>query len=182
MKNVAGAFLDYFRLERKRCGAGLTVQELERWSARKNQVDVHMRRQAGSNRTRAFLRVPTRLHCAFASKSEFDAAAITDLSVGGIFIATTTPMAIDDELRLEIHIGGGGASIEVEGVVVSNSVGRGPGPGVAGMGVRFVGGGGETIDQIHDLYERELEREAQARPRPRTGGGVHPTGVTQARE
>lgn len=52
MKNVAGAFLDYFRLERKRSGSGLTVQELERWSVLKQRLDGHMREQAGKNRAR----------------------------------------------------------------------------------------------------------------------------------
>jgi uncharacterized protein (TIGR02266 family) len=164
MKNVAGVFLDYFRLERKRGGAGLTVQELERWSAQKQRLDSHMRQQAGSRSARTSVRVRTRLHCAFASKSEFDAAVITNLSAGGVFVATNTPLPIGEKLRLKIHVASAGASIDVEGVVVSNNVGRGLDPGVAGMGVRFTGAGGETIDQIHDLYERELERETQPQP------------------
>ncbi len=158
MQNVAGAFLDFFRLERRRVGTGLTVRELERWSALKRRLDAHMKAQAGPNPARASLRVPTRLQCAFASKSEFDAAVITNLSAGGVFIATTSPLPIGDKLRLKIEAAG--ARIDVEGVVVSNNVGRGMDPGVAGMGVRFVGSGSGTVEEIHDLYERELAREA----------------------
>lgn len=170
MQNVAGAFLDFFRLERKRGGAGLTVQELERWSALKRKLDGHMRQQAGPNPARASVRVPTRLHCAFACQSEFDAAVITNLSAGGVFISTKTPLPIGEKLRLKVHIASAGASIDVEGIVVSNNVGRGLDPGVVGMGVRFSGAGGDTIEQIHDLYERELAREADDAARDRRPG------------
>jgi uncharacterized protein (TIGR02266 family) len=177
MKNVAEAFLAYFRLDRKRIDRGLTVQELEHWTALKRTVDVQMRRQAGSNPVRKSVRVPTRLQCAFASKSDLDAALITNLSTGGVFIATSTPLPVGDRVRLQIGIASRGACIEVDGEVVSNNVGTGLDPGVAGMGLRFIGTAGEeTIDQIYDLYERELERETQGSPpgiAAASEGGLH---------
>lgn len=171
MDDVAGPFLEYFRLERKRGGVGLTVPELERWSALKRMLDEKMRAQAGSDPARGSVRVPTRLHCTFACQRDFDAAVITNLSAGGVFIETRTPLEVGESLRLKIHIADHGASVEVEGTVVSNHVGCRFDTDVAGMGVRFAGGASDTIAKIHDLYERELEREvregAQKRARSR---------------
>ena len=115
---------------------------------------------ARPGQARASVRIPTRLHCSFACRSDFDDAVITNLSAGGVFVSTTTPLPIGEELRLHIHVTETGANIELEGVVVSNNVGRGFDPGTHGMGVRFSRVGTSTVDAIHDLYEQELEREA----------------------
>ena len=182
MENVAGAFLEYFRLERKRTRAGLSVTELERWSRLKGRLDRQMLRDAGMKRerARASVRVPTRLHCAFASRSDFDEAVITNLSAGGVCIATTSPLPIGERLTLQIHVAGGGASIEVEAEVVTTNVGRNYATTVPGMGVRFSHLGADTIAQIHDLYERELEREAvkqERDPGPRDYGMLQGEGM-----
>lgn len=183
MENVAGVFLEYFRLERKRTRAGLSVQELERWSRLKGRLDRQMLRDAAMKpeHARASLRVPTRLHCSFASRSDFDEAVITNLSAGGVFIATTSPLPIGEKLNLHMHVAETGASIEVEAVVVSTNVGRHYATTVPGMGVRFSRVGADTVAEIHDLYERELAREAESQerdPGPRDFGMLQAESAT----
>lgn len=157
MQNIAATFLDYFRLERKRVGCGLQVRELERWKELKDQLDTEVAGSCQERRTSP--RVPTRLHCSFASRTEFDKAVITNLSQGGVFISTTSPLAVGSKLSLNLHVGTEGTTIGVEGIVVSNHVGREFDTSSTGMGVRFSRVGAETIQAIYDLYEHELERE-----------------------
>lgn len=166
MKPGAGAtaevnrlFLEYARLDRKRKGEGLTVEELERWTGLNSRLNRYLspglsERLAGRRRS---VRVPTRLDCSFESFGTFEAALITNLSSGGLFIATRCPLPIGSELRLRIRIDHTDAEVEIQGVVVSHNIGPASATDSSGMGVRFDQHAPETAKAINELYHQAIE-------------------------
>jgi uncharacterized protein (TIGR02266 family) len=157
MLEIVPTFREFARLDMKRRSDGLSVSELERWARLRRLLD---RKLPGAKRPerRSAVRVPTRLICSYATDDELRRAAVTNLASGGMFICTSSPLAIGTALALSIRIEKTAAEIEVEGVVVSNNVGPGLDPGAAGMGVRFSKMSPEVIDALSDLYANEAER------------------------
>ncbi len=103
---VGMLFLQYTRLERKRTHEGLTVAELERWSALKRRLNQRFSpglEESQADR-RESVRVPTNLHCSFESIGSFESAFITNLSSGGVFISTASPLPIGSKVELKIKI------------------------------------------------------------------------------
>ena len=152
-------FVQYTRLERKRTREGLSVAELERWSALKRKLSQRFSPGLNSDQPdrRETVRVPTSLHCNFESIGSFGNAYITNLSSGGVFISTVSPLPIGSKLKLRIQIVDTGAEIEIPGVVVSNNVGSGFSTENRGMGVRFSELAPMVMEQIHRLYSKAVE-------------------------
>ena len=156
--DVGMLFLQYTRLERKRTREGLNVAELERWSGLKQRLNQRFSPglEESQAERRESVRVPTKLHCSFESIGSFESAAITNLSSGGVFISTVSPLPIGSKLKLTIQISETGAEIEVPGVVVSNNVGPDLSTNKRGMGVRFSELAPEMLEQIHALYSSAI--------------------------
>ncbi len=174
--------VQYTRLERKRTQEGLSVAELERWSVLKRKLNERFSPGLKSDQAdkRHSVRVPTSLHCNFESIGSFESACITNLSSGGVFISTVSPLPIGSELKLKIQIAETGAEIELPGVVVSNNVGPGLSTENSGLGVRFSELAPLVMEQIHRLYSKAVEepcgaegagQEANAK-RAKAGGGA----------
>ncbi len=170
MQNMPSRFLEFFRLERKRASSGLSVPELERWTKLKQEIEHHRQKTQGGQETagpkrdeRRSPRVPTTLHCSYSSTSDFEDAIITNLSAGGVFISTSSPLPIGETVRLQLHVGSSKDSIEVQAVVVSINTGPKLDAAATGMGLRFSRMSSEIVKEVHDLYERELEREVGRR-------------------
>lgn len=165
--DVSNLLLEYLRLDRKRTSDGLSVAELARWSELKEglnrQFSPGLKKETSDRRDS--VRVPTRLACAFDSLGSFQDALITNLSRGGIFVATTAPLPVGTRLQLRIHIDQTGSELDVAGVVVTNHVGP-TGTREPGMGIRFSEHVPEILKQIDDLYERSLQRQLAAAPPP----------------
>ena len=161
MAGIDGRFLEYARLDRKRAREGLTVAELDRWSALRRQLNRHFCPGLADELAdqRQSVRVPTCLRCSFDSFGSFERALITNLSRGGVFIETAAPLPIGTKLRLSIVVAGSGAEIEVSGVVVSRNVGPRYEIGKVGMGVRFSEATPEIVKKIYALYERVIRGE-----------------------
>ena len=172
MQNMPSRFLEFFRLERKRASSGLSVPELERWIKLKREIDHHRHQAQGGQgpspkrEQRESPRVPTKLHCSYESSSDFEDAIITNISAGGVFISTSSPLPIGETLQLHLHVGSSKDSIEVQAVVVSINAGHELDAATTGMGLRFSRMSSEIVKEVHDLYERELEREAGERGGP----------------
>jgi uncharacterized protein (TIGR02266 family) len=151
-------FLEYARLDRKRARSELTVAELERWTALKRQLNRHFSPGLDDELAdrRQSVRVPTRLCCSFESFGTFERALITNLSRGGVFIETASPLPIGAKLRMRIVIAKSGAEMEVSGVVVSRNLGPRYEAGKAGMGVQFSETAPEIVKKINDLYEQVI--------------------------
>lgn len=166
MQNMPSRFLEFFRLERKRASSGLSVPELERWTKLKQEIDHHRQKTQGEQaprpdrEQRSSPRIHTKLHCSYASTSDFEDAIITNLSAGGVFISTSSPLPIGETVQLHLHVGSSKDSIEVQAIVVSTNAGHKLDAAAMGMGLRFSRMSSEIVKEVHDLYERELEREA----------------------
>ena len=146
--------LEFVRLQRKLAGEGLTVEELERSDVLRYQLD--RRFSPGSNPRmadqRRSPRIPTRLHCSFDSLGTFERALITNVSHGGVFIKTISPLPIGAKLRICIRIAETQAQVELPCVVVWHNLGPSCDTREPGMGVEFVAKDSEIVEQINKLY------------------------------
>jgi uncharacterized protein (TIGR02266 family) len=159
MADLNKLLLQFARLQRKVTGEGLTVEELERWDALKYRLNRHfspgLDAQTADRRRSA--RIPSRLHCSFDSFGTFERALITNVSHGGVFIKTVSPLPIGTKLRICIRIAETEAQIELPGVVVSHHVGPSWDTREAGMGVAFVATDPEIAKQINKLYRQVIQ-------------------------
>lgn len=146
--------LELTRIQRKLTGEGLTVEELERSDAIRRQLDRHFASgsKARMPNQRRSPRIPTRLHCSFESLGTFEQALITNLSHGGVFIKTVSPLPIGSKLRICIRIAETKAQLDLPGVVVWHNLGPSCDTCESGMGVAFAATDAEIVAQINKLF------------------------------
>ena len=180
--NVTALFREYARLDLMRAGDGISIPQFERWSRLKDVLEHRFRGPHAQRRPerRSSPRIPTRLHCTYASCDELRKASIRDLATGGVFIQTVSPAPIGTPLELRIHIEESGAEIEVQGSVVSTNYCPEQ-PGARGMGVRFEMVTREAIEAISDLFAREAAREARRQATPETERSEAPEGTPETK-
>jgi len=155
---------EFARLQRKRTGEGLTVEDLERWDALTYRLNRHFEPGLDAQMAdrRRSPRISSRLHCSFDSFGTFERALITNVSHGGVFIKTVSPLPIGTKLRICIRIAETEAQIELPGVVVSHNVGPSCDTREAGMGVAFRATDPEIVKQINKLYGQAIEGEVDS--------------------
>ena len=160
MRDVALLFREYIHLERKRTGEGLSPLELQRWTALKRVLGKEFSPGLSDEKAdqRGSVRIPTRLAVAFRNLGELQSSLMTNLSRGGLFVATEQPAAIGTRLDLQLHVEETGEKIDVPTEVVSHDVGPNFSSGERGMGLRFLEMKPETQRAIDELYERQLKQ------------------------
>lgn len=165
MPDVIGQFREYIRLDRKNRSEGLDSVELERWSFLKRKLGKEFSPGLSDARSdeRTSVRVPTRLCVDFASDSELRGQLMTNLSRGGLFVATKYNLPIGDRVKLVIHIGLDDRTLEVHAEVVSHNVGPHFEPEARGMGLRFLDTDAAVQRQLDELYESSLHRKTSER-------------------
>lgn len=86
---------------------------------------------------RKFARIPLAKQCRirFKDKEQFVSNFIKDVSLGGMFLRTKTPMSVGTVFNFEFEVPGARSAIRGRGVVVR--IGR-TGDKVDGMGIRFL--------------------------------------------
>ena len=106
MRDVALLFREYIHLERKRTSKGLSPRELQRWTALKRVLGKEFSPGLSDEKAdqRGSVRIPTRLAVAFRSSGELRSSLMTNLSRGGVFIATEQPVEIGTHLELQLRI------------------------------------------------------------------------------
>jgi uncharacterized protein (TIGR02266 family) len=165
--------LELTRLQRKLRDEGLTVEELERSDAIRKRLDRHFScgSSARTEDRRQSPRVPTRLRCSFESLGIFERALITNLSHGGVFIKTVSPLPIGSKLRICIRIAKTEAEIELPGVVVWHNLGPCCDTLESGMGVAFEASDSEIVEQINKLFlhASRCAADGESEQRPPTG-------------
>ena len=163
VRDVALLFREYIHLERKREGEGLSPLELQHWTGLKRMLGKEFSPGLSDQRAdqRSSVRVPTRLAVTFRNVGELQRCLMTNLSRGGLFIATEQPAEIGTHLELQLHVEETGERIEAPSEVVSNDVGPGFAPGERGMGLRFLELKPEAQRAIEELYESKLEEAAE---------------------
>ncbi len=160
MSDVAASFRAFVFLDRKQAREGLSPSELVRWAALKRELSGDGAAEHANER--ASLRVPARLRVSFASLGELGHALITNLSRGGVFVATDAALEIGTRLTLRLHVDEPGRDLEVQTEVASRNLGP-KGDPRSGLGLRFVDAEPATRRELDALYERALEAAGIAR-------------------
>jgi uncharacterized protein (TIGR02266 family) len=158
-------FRSFIELDRKHRAEGLTSAEAERWSTLKRRFAKQFSPHLSDERAdeRASVRVPTRLRVDFSSVAELRDQRMTNLSRGGLFVATTHLLDIGTKVTLLLAVGTGGERLEVPAEVASHNVGPRFSVDPPGMGLRFLDMPAATKRALETLYETSLEQ-ATARP------------------
>ncbi len=161
MRNMPAIFREFMALDRRRASPeGLSMAEFKRWSDLKRMLSRHFQPgvQDLKEDRRSSLRVPLRLRMGFESYGEIRESLMTNLSRGGLFIATPNPLPLGSTLHLRIRIEESQQEVEVEGEVASLNTGPGLLDEELGMGVKFIRLSEEQAKAVSDLYERSLRR------------------------
>lgn len=179
MSDVVGQFREYMRLQRKRESEGLTVQELERWTALKGALNRQFQPgvAAPHEDRRESVRLPSRVRLHYESYGELAPCLMTSLSRGGVFVATPTPLPIGTKLTLWIDIEERDGALEVPGEVVSHNLAADLTSEQRGMGVRFGVLSEEQQSAMDEIYRNAADTAIAASgapdepaPEPEAGG------------
>ena len=169
VENMLAVFRQFTALDRRRKADGLSIAELSRWHALKRALNRHFQPDADPNQQdkRESVRVPLRLKVAFDSYGQIRDSLMTNLSRGGLFVATDAPLAIGTPFDLRIQVGS--KEIEVPGVVASHHTGASLSSEERGMGIRFANLDASVQKEIDDLYDRALEPARPEKEEPEPG-------------
>jgi uncharacterized protein (TIGR02266 family) len=153
-------FREYIRLDRKHRGGGLTPAELERWTRLKSALAKKLSPELGDEHSdrRASLRVPVQLRVDFLSIGEMRDQLMTNISRGGLFVATAHLLEIGTRVTLHINIESSGEVLEIPAEVVSQNLGPGYQSEAPGMGFRFLEMDDSVKRKLDDLYDESLQR------------------------
>ena len=162
MQDVSARFREYIQLERRRDAEGLTPAEFERWALLKHYLSRRFSPELSEGRAgeRRSVRVPTKLAVSFVDKRQLRSSLMTNLSRGGVFIATERPAEMGTVLELRIDVSESGERLDVLAEVVSLNLGPDFSKLQRGMGLRFRSTSDETQKKLDQLYERQLEEAA----------------------
>jgi uncharacterized protein (TIGR02266 family) len=156
-------FRHFLYLDRKRAAEGLSPSELRCWLKLARILNQEFSPNTSYERAelRKSVRVPVTLRVSFTDLGELGASLMTNLSRGGVFIATDRPAEIGTRLELRFHIEETGEEIDVPGEVVSQNLGPNFESGQSGMGLRFLEMKPEVARKVEELYERKLKEAAE---------------------
>jgi len=162
LSRVAELVAEFVPLNRRRLSGNppLSVLDLQRWSELRDLLAWEFGHQPpvrdGVERP---LRVPSHLKVTYGDAGE-NAATLKNLSEGGLFIQTPTPLSPGTPLQLQIDPGDGSPPLDLRAVVVwQRDMPNRDGP--AGFGVEFRDLEADVLPGLVRLIERELEGAAQ---------------------
>jgi uncharacterized protein (TIGR02266 family) len=137
------------------------VQELERWTQLKRILTSHFTPAAGAKiaAKRTSLRVPARLRVSFESFGELRNCLMTNISQGGLFIATDDPLEVGSKIQLRLKIEATGQDVELEGSVAVVNAGADMCSTERGMGIRFENLSEEQQALVQEIYGRALDQQ-----------------------
>lgn len=167
MESLLPAFREYGRLERLREGEGLSVEQLEQWTRLKRMLTAHFRPgvdEAIADK-QASLRVPSQLQVSFESYGKLRRCLMTNISRGGVFVATPNPLPIGTPFELRIEVAETGETHVLQGEVASVDTGADMKGHEQGMGIRFCGLDDAQREIVKRLYGSAFE-EAMSRLEP----------------
>lgn len=109
---------------------------------------------------RQFERVPlvARVNVTFESLDSFLHGYSVNISRGGMFVATSTPLDIDTKIKLSIKLEHGDSLIEGDGVVVRCQEMEKDDPGCTpGMAIRFVRLTSQSREIVEEIVRKREE-------------------------
>ena len=160
MPDMPSLFRVYMALDRRRKAGGLLPHEMSRWVELKRTLNEHFQPGIGDQHAdqRESVRVPLALKVKFESYGEIRECLMTNLSLGGIFVATTSPLPIGTSFLVHLCIEESGEQLEILGKVVSQDVSADLSREERGMGIRFVDLSDEQRNQVNELYEHAMKK------------------------
>ena len=140
MSDMPGLLRAYLALDKRRKAGGLSPAELARWTQLKNALHRHFEPNVEDQhaQSRASVRVPLSLNVNFESRGEIKKCLMKNLSAGGIFVATESPLPIGTPFNVRIRIEKTGEEVELPGEVITVGVSANLAEEAHGMGIRFV--------------------------------------------
>jgi type IV pilus assembly protein PilZ len=163
LPDVGAQFREYIRLDRKQRSGGLTPAELERWTRLKRSLGQKFSPGLTDEQSdrRSSVRVPAQLQVDFQSIAELRGKLMTNLSRGGLFVATTHLLDIGTRVTLHITVESSGERLEIPAEVVSQNVGPRFESDPPGIGLRFLDMDADVAQRLDELYEETLQDAAR---------------------
>ena len=160
MSDMPGLLRAYLALDKQRMTAGLSPAELARWAQLKASLNRHFQPGVDDEHAkyRESVRVPLRLNIDFESHGQIRSCLMTNLSAGGLFVATKSPLPIGTPFNLRIRIEGTREMIELSGEVASLNLAANLATEERGMGIRFVNLSDAQRQQVSALYEDAIQK------------------------
>ena len=158
MSDMPSLFRVFMDLERRRKAGGLLPHEITHWANLKRELNRHFQPEVENQHSdkRASVRVPLALKVNFESYGEIRECLMTNMSLGGVFIATTSPLPIGTPLLVRLQIDESGEHLELNGEVATLDVSADLSREQRGMGIRFVNLSEEQRKQVSELYEQAM--------------------------
>ena len=103
------------------------------------------------------MRVPLDLSVNFESRGEIRKCLMKNLSAGGIFVATESPLPIGTPFNVHIRIEKTGEDVVLPGQVVSVGVSANLAEEQHGMGIRFVNLTAAQSEQVAEFSEQAMK-------------------------
>ena len=155
---ISRLFREFMDLEKRRASSGISPKELERWQLLKRRLGQEFHPELADHHAdqRRSVRVPTLLRVSFPDRRSLEQCLMTNISRGGVFIATAAPEPIGATLRIAIRIEGDAEDLVVNGVVVSQNFSDGQAGEVHGMALAFEKLAPVARARLDALYEEKL--------------------------
>jgi len=160
MSDMPGLLRAFLALDKRRKAGGLSPSEMARWSQLKSALNRHFQPDLHEKhaQSRASVRVPMSLNVDFESRGEVRKCMMKNLSAGGIFVATESPLPIGTPFNVRIRIEKTGEEIELPGEIVSVGVGADLAHNEHGMGIRFINLSEAQQQQVTELSEQAMRK------------------------
>jgi uncharacterized protein (TIGR02266 family) len=160
MSDMPGLLRAYLALNKRRKAGGLSPADMTRWSQLKGALNRHFQPDVEEqhSRSRDSVRVPLDLNVNFESRGEVSKCLMKNLSAGGIFVATESPLPIGTPFNVRIRIERTGEEIELPGEVVSVGASADLAVEEHGMGIRFVNLTEVQLKQVAEFSEDAMKK------------------------
>jgi hypothetical protein len=155
---ISRLFREFMDLEKRRASPGITPEELQRWQLLKRRLakEFHPNLADEHADQRRSVRVPTLLRVSFPDRRSLEECLLTNISRGGVFVATRAPEPIGATFRISIRIEGDATDLVVDCVVVAENFSDGRSGEVKGMALAFENPDRTTRARLDALYEEKL--------------------------
>ncbi len=171
MSDMPGLLRAFLALDKRRKEAGLSPADMSRWSDLKSALNRHFDPGVKEHhaKKRESVRVPLDLNVDFESRGEVRKCLMKNLSAGGIFVATESPLPIGTPFNIRIRIGRTGEEIELPGEVVSVGVSANLAVEQHGMGIRFVHLTEAQTRLVEEFSEEAMKKAIEKPAKPASG-------------
>jgi uncharacterized protein (TIGR02266 family) len=160
MSDMPGLLRAFLALDKRRKASGLSPTEMARWSQLKGALSRHFEPSIEEQhaQSRESVRVPLDLNVNFESLGEIRKCLMKNLSAGGIFVATESPLPIGTPFNVHIRIEKTGEDVQLPGEVVSVGASADLSAEKHGMGIRFVNLSDSQREQVAEFSEQAMKK------------------------